>query len=73
MYSPRHFLCLLLLIMLCTEFALLYPIAVAAATTDDFVCLTNTKGSFSQNIKKRENFGQYKINDKIINEVYFEI
>ena len=38
----------------------------------DFVSLATTKG-FSKKIEKRENTGQYKINDKILDEVYFEI
>jgi hypothetical protein len=38
----------------------------------DFVSLATTKG-FKDNIEKRENTGQYKVNDKILDEVYFEI
>jgi len=37
----------------------------------DFVSFNITK--LSKKIEKRENTGQYKINDKIINEVYFEM
>jgi hypothetical protein len=37
----------------------------------DFVNLTTKQ--FSKKIEKRENTGEYFINDKIINEVYFEI
>ena len=38
----------------------------------DFVSLATTKG-FKDDIEKRENTGQYKVNDKILDEVYFEI
>jgi hypothetical protein len=38
----------------------------------DFVSLATTK-RFSKKIEKKENTGQYKINNKIINEVYFKI
>ena len=38
----------------------------------DFVCLATTK-RFSKKIEKKENIGEYKINDKILQEVYFSI
>jgi hypothetical protein len=36
MYSPRHFLCVLFLRMVCTGDGLLYPISLAAAVTDGY-------------------------------------
>ena len=36
MYSPRHFLCVLFLRILCTDDAFLYPISLAAAAIDEY-------------------------------------
>ena len=42
MYSPRHFLCVLFLIIKCTVFELLYPIVVAAAASDVYLILASS-------------------------------
>jgi hypothetical protein len=39
----------------------------------DFVSFNTTTKGFSKKIEKKENTGQYKINDKILDEVYFKI